>query len=195
MCCIQKCSAWEMLLGVSHLWFLMTIFECYIIGLFFKPVLYYCQKQKYNFVLCCCLVIVLTVHWNLPTRFLTIERVFHYFPFYLIGMIAGSIDLNQLAKYQRLMLVLLGCACVLLPIQNAILHKAMADQLIGLFVVIPLFFLLRTTSLPACPCWLLSLDKHSMRIYIIHQILQQEINKVTVFHSLMIQHEYAYPIF
>lgn len=183
-----------MMLGVSHLWFLMTIFECYLLGGAFDFVLNWSGKGKVKLAVACCLMIVITVHWNLPTRFLTLERVLHYFPFYLMGMMAGSMNLERYAKYRSLALAALVCSLIVLPIQHYFLHKPTCDQLIGLCVVLPFFFVLRISHVSGSSNWLNSLDKHSMGIYIIHQILQQEMNKTQVFHSLLVQHEYLYPL-
>lgn len=193
-CYIQGRQAWEMMLGVSHLWFLMTIFECYVIGSLLDTVLFCKERKKVMMIAVCCMVIVLTVHWNIPSRFLTVKSFLHYFPFYLIGMLVGTMQLENYHKYRKCLSVIFLLALVLLPLQHSLLHKGTADQVVGLMVVLPLFYFCRTSHFTKCPGWLRSLDRHSMGIYIIHQILQQEMNKVDVFHSLLVQHEYAYPL-
>ena len=181
-------------MGVSHLWFLMTIFECYVIGSLLDTVLFCKERKKVMMIAVCCMVIVLTVHWNIPSRFLTVKSFLHYFPFYLIGMLVGTMQLENYHKYRKCLSVIFLLALVLLPLQHSLLHKGTADQVVGLMVVLPLFYFCRTSHFTKCPGWLRSLDRHSMGIYIIHQILQQEMNKVDVFHSLLVQHEYAYPL-
>lgn len=194
MCFIQRRSLWEMCLGVSHLWFLMTIFECYVGGYLLEQVLWYKEKKKLALVAICCVIVVVTVHWNLPTRIFTIERFLHYFPLYLIGMMFGSSSLEKYARYKICMLVLFWGAIVVLPLQHICLHKAILDQFVGLLIILSLFFLCRSHSFVSPSKWIDSLDKHSMSIYILHQILQQEMNKVAEFHNLMISYVYLYPL-
>ncbi len=193
MCYIQGRSAWEMMLGVSHLWFLMTIFECYVVGSFLDSALFIAERKKILAIVVSSMVIVVTVHWNIPSRFLTLERLLHYFPFYMTGMLVSSMRLENYKRYRSLLIAVFVVALVVLPLLHNLFHKGTIDQAVGLCVVIPLFYLCRTSHFSKCPSWLRSLDKYSMGIYIIHQILQQEMNKVEPFHSLMVQHEYAYP--
>lgn len=194
MCLIQRRPLWEMCLGVSHLWFLMTIFECYVAGYLLEQVLWYKESMKFVLVAICCIILVVTVHWNLPTRFFTIERFVHYFPLYLIGMLFGSSSVKRYVRYKKRMIFLLLGAIVVLPIQHICLHKVMLDQFVGLLVILPLFFLCRSHYFANPSKWIISLDKHSMSIYILHQILQQEMNKVAEFHHLMISYVYMYPL-
>lgn len=194
MCLIQHRSLFEMCLGVSHLWFLMTIFECYIAGYLLEEVLLYKEKKKLTIVGICCVIVVSTVHWNLPTRFLTIERFLHYFPLYLIGMLFGSLSLEKYSRYNKCMYTLLLGSIIILPFLHEYWHKAMADQLVGLIIILPLFILCHNHSFTHLNKLVACLDKHSMSIYIIHQILQQEMNKIKVFYDLMVNNVYLYPL-
>lgn len=194
MCLIQQRSLMEMCLGVSHLWFLMTIFECYMAGYLLEQVFWYNEKRKLALTAFCCIIVVLTVHWNLPTRILTIERFVHYFPLYLIGMLLGSVCIEKYMRWHKEVLALFSIALIILPIQHIFFHKPIVDQFIGLLVILPFFILCHSFNFAYPSKWVASLDKHSMSIYVIHQILQQEMNKLKEFHNLMINYVYLYPI-
>ena len=194
MCFVQKRSACEMMLGVSHLWFLMTIFECYVLGIIFDPLLFLSIKKKFCIMGLCCVVVVFTMHWSLHTRFLTMDKFLHYFPLYLIGMFVGTIDIRKYAGKRKFLIALMIPAMFVLPLQHYFFLSRTFDQICGLCIVIPFFLLFRTTHFTKFPNWLGSLDRYSMGIYILHQILQQEMNKVQPFYGLMVGYEYIYPL-
>ena len=194
MCFVQKRRAYEMMLGVSHLWFLMTIFECYVLGIIFDPLLFVCVKKKVCIMALCCVVVVFTLHWSLHVRFLTIDQFLHYFPLYLIRMIFGTIDIRKYAGKRKFLISLMIPALFVLPVQHHFFLSRTFDQICGLCIVFPVFLLFRTAHFTKLPNWLGSLDRYSMGIYILHQILQQEMNKVQSFYSIMVGHEYVYPL-
>ena len=194
MCLIQVRPYNELLLGVSHLWFLLTIFECYIAGRLFENCLKCNLKRKVCLLIICCLWITITTRYNIPTRFLTIERFIHYFPIYFIGMLFASIDITSYNKIKNLLPLIVICSIVSLVTIHILYNKETIDQAIGIVVVLAVFLYIHLKKIEKCPKWLMHLDKHSMGIYIVHQIVQQEMNKMPYFHVQMVSHCYIYPL-
>lgn len=194
MCLIQDRSYNELLLGVSHLWFLLTIFECYIAGRLIENCLKGNLKRQIYVIIIGCLWIAISTRYNIPTRFLTIERLLHYFPFYIIGMAFASIDITSCNKLKNLLPSIVICSIVLLVTIHILYDKETIDQTVGIVVVLAVFLYIHSIKIEKCPKWLMHLDKHSMGIYIIHQIVQQEMNKMPYFHVQMVSHCYIYPL-
>lgn len=194
MCLIQDRSYYELVLGVSHLWFLLTIFECYIAGRFIENCLKDNFKRQIFVIIIGCLWIAITTRYNIPTRFLTFERFIHYFPFYCIGMVFASIDITLCHKFKNLLpYIVIGSIFSLVTI-HILYDKETIDQAMGIVVVLAVFQYIHSKNIGNCPKWLMHLDKHSMGIYIIHQIVQQEMNKMPYFHVQMVSHCYIYPL-
>lgn len=191
MCYIQGRQYRELLLGVSHLWFLLTIFECYVIGRKMEAFLRWSLKKKIVLVIVCCLWIVVTTRYNLPIRFLTIDRFIHFFPFYFIGMIFSTLSVYKLKNFLSCMAVF---SIFLLVLIHYLFDKETIDQAVGILVVLSVFLYMRTKQLKKCPQYIIQLDRHSMGIYILHQIIQQEMNKKPFIHQTMIECYYMYPV-
>lgn len=194
MCFIQNRPYNELLLGVSHLWFLLTIFECYIAGRLVEKFLNIELKKKGVLIIVCCLWITLTTRYNIPTRFLTIERFIHYFPFYCIGMIFSSINMANYKKIKKCLPYAAIISMLSLVIIHILYDKETIDQAIGITTVLSIFLYIHSIQIDIIPKWITHLDKHSMGIYIIHQIIQQEMNKIPYFHEQMVTYYYVYPI-
>lgn len=194
MCLVQDRPCYEILLGVSHLWFLLTIFECYIAGRLVEKYLKLNSRKSLLLIIVCCLWIIITTRYNFHTRFLTIERFIHYFPFYCIGMVFVSLNIVSCKGIKKWLPHVVIVSMLLLMIIHILYGKETIDQAIGVIVVLSVFLYVHSIQIDKTPKWLMHLDKHSMGIYIIHQIIQQEMNKIPVFHEQMVSHCYIYPI-
>lgn len=92
---VQKIPVKSLFYGISHLWFLMTIFECYLFGRIIDFVLRTEYKWRIILLLICCLVIAFQEKITVNMWGLTIRQFCQYFPFYLIGMIFGTMNFKK----------------------------------------------------------------------------------------------------
>lgn len=190
---VQKQPVYSLLYGISHLWFLMTIFECYIAGRLIDGILKGGTKYKLLFLLFCFVLITIQGRYSINIWELTIKQFCQYFPFYAIGMILGSLNLNK-QKLVREEVVVTICS-LLIMIVIAVLFKI--DGLLrifGLIFVVSFFALFRNFPNINISAITISLDKCSMGIYIVHHILIQEMNSINVFYNLMAVNNILYPI-
>lgn len=133
----------------------------------------------------------MTTRYNIPSRFLTIDRFVHFFPLYIIGMIFSTLSVYKLKNFLSCWAVF---SILLLVVIHRLFDKETIDQAIGIVVVLSVFLYMRTKQFKKCPQYINQLDKHSMGIYILHQIMQQEMNKEPFIHQIMIEHYYMYPV-
>ena len=92
---VKKEPVKSLFYGISHLWFLMTIFECYLFGRIIDFVLRTEYKWRIILLLICCLVITFQGKFSVNMWGLTIKQFCQYFPFYLIGMIFGTMNFKK----------------------------------------------------------------------------------------------------
>ena len=184
----------QMLYGISHLWFLISIFECYLLGKVVERVLWLDDKQRKLMISLSVLFLVL-LSYRIPLpSILCMNRFVVYFPYYLIGMLVDGIDFSVFSKYRN---VILAGICVLLlgfAFQQIYFGRYIATVTIGVTIVLLMFTYFRTLRILKLPSWIISLDNCSMGVYIIHHILIQEINTIPLFHGLAVEHYYVYPI-
>lgn len=194
LCFLQHRELNQMLNGVSHLWFLMVIFECYVLGKMVEPIL---QLKKAPQLLLFVAIVFFTVlvpcHCS-GIRILGFSLLLKYFPFYIMGMLGATVDFTVVAKYRKIIFLLLCISVICLLLGESFFRHPTLCNLLGIGVVVFLFAHMRMSHIGFLPNWLNSLDKCSMGIYIVHHIILQEMNGVTYFHELASTHYYIYPI-
>ncbi len=109
-------------------------------------------------------------------------------------MVFASIDVTLCDKFKNLLLSIVISSIFSLVAIHILYNKETIDQAIGIIVVLAVFLYIYSMNIENCPKLLMPLDKHSMGIYIVHQIVQQEMNKVPYFREQMLSHYYIYPI-
>lgn len=184
----------QMLNGVSHLWFLVVIFECYILGKVVEPIVRMRRKeQKILFVAIVFFAIYVPYHIS-GIRILGLSFLLKYFPFYVLGMMGATVDFTIVEKYRKEICIFLCVSAIcLLLVQIFFIHLVL-NNLAGIAVVTSFFAYMRMSQMKPLPTWVNSLDKCSMGIYIVHHILIQEMNGVTYFYEIASTHYYIYPI-
>lgn len=190
---VQKIPVKSLFYGISHLWFLMTIFECYLFGRIIDFVLRTEYKWRIILLLICCLVITFQEKITVNMWGLTIRQFCQYFPFYLIGMIFGTMNFhkNKSSYYECAVMI---CS-LLLMIATACINKSDGPlRFLGLLFCCSVFLFLRNFSGITLSSSMKSLDKCSMGIYIVHHILIQEMNGIDCFRALMTEHYILYPL-
>lgn len=195
LCLLQDRDISQMLNGISHLWFLMTIFECYVLGMLVDTVLKM-QERKVQIVMGGLVLFIVLIPYRIPVmQFLCLSNIIKYFPFYMLGMLASKMNFRKYTKYKAKTLVLIIILLLFFALQQVYVKKTLITMLLGVSIVSFIFIYARCLNIPKLPSWVTSLDKCSMGIYIVHHIVIQEMNPCFPFHELAVNHYYAYPIF
>ena len=183
-----------MLNGISHLWFLMTIFECYVLGKLVDTILRM-QERKVLIAMGGLVLFIVLVPYRIPAvQFLCLSFIIKYFPFYLLGMMASKMNFGMYAKFKTKIFALIIILLLLFALQQIYIKKTPITLLIGVSIVSFIFIYARCLNIPKLPSWVKSLDKCSMGIYIVHHIVIQEMNPCFPFHEWAVNQHYVYPI-
>ena len=79
LCLLQDRDISQMLNGISHLWFLMTIFECYVLGKLVDTVLKM-QERKVQLVMGGLVLFIVLIPYRIPLmQFLCLSNIIKYF--------------------------------------------------------------------------------------------------------------------
>lgn len=191
---IQHEKVRSLFYGISHLWFLMTIFECYICGKLIDKILWFAPKVRILILFACFVWLIFEDQLSVNIWGLTIRQFFQYFPYYLFGMVLGTIDLQH-EKKRRYIKILVACISFGIIIYIACLHPNETLLRVACFMfLLSVFLYLRESVSSKIPSFVKNLDVCSMGIYIVHHILIQEMDCFGYFHSLMSSHYILYPI-
>lgn len=194
LCLLQDRDILQMLCGISHLWFLLVIYECYLFGKIIERVLWL-PSGRLVLIGLAAVVLLLVASYRIPqVRFLAATLLVRYFPYYLIGMLASKMDFSLFARCKHTMVVGLFLVIACSALQRVYLNRAVLATLLGLALVALLFCVARCTQIDRVPSWAMSLDKCSMGIYIVHHVLIQEMNGLCVFHEMASEYYYVYPL-
>lgn len=162
--------------GCLHLWFLLMLFELFLIFIITKSLWINLSCKKW-YILCVC-SIFLSLIPNITSLF-CINAVCSYLPFFILGL-ALSISIKKSHIANRVILGILSLGLVGLgyfSINNSLLSvpvTAMICKLCSLCIVGSLILLTSSIILNKSrrsSVVLMSLDKNSMGIYIIHHII------------------------
>ena len=190
---VQDESAINMLSGISHLWFLMAIFECYIVGRLIDGVLRIQNKYKLWLLALCVILVCFQGRFCIHIDELTVRQFYGYFPVYMMGMILGTFNLSNV-KLIRLEFVSTIVSFVIMILLASFLKIDGLLRIFGLFFVVSIFMLMRNYPKIRISAPLKSLDRCSMGIYIVHHVLIQEMNSISFFHSMMKEYSVLYPL-
>ena len=193
LCLLQDRDISQMLNGISHLWFLMTIFECYVLGKLVDTVLKM-QERKVQIVMVGLALFIILIPYRIPViKFLCLSNIVKYFPFYMLGMLASKMNFGMYTKYKAKTLVLIIILLLSFALQQVYIKKTPITMLLGVSIVSFIFIYARCLNIPKLPSWVKSLDKCSMGIYIVYHILIQELITISVFRSLATEYCYIFP--
>ncbi len=162
----------QLLFGVSHLWFLLTLFLIFLI-------MFILQNYWKNVTVKQNLLIILLLFLLYPLskyshNFLRIASVVKYLPFFIMGIMVFK---NQIIKNVNLKKAILAVLFICMFLIKFLYNDALGDtlsfelcQIISLMFVYLLFDLCIDSNLPNFK-GVIFLDKLSMGIYIIHHII------------------------
>lgn len=193
LCILQDRDMGQMLDGISHLWFLLVIFECYMLGKAIECVLHL-PESKWKVLITLLILFFILIPYRLPDmQFLCLSRLISYFPYYLIGMLASKFDFKRIVKYRNKLLMLITSLILLFVLQQIFVKRGLITAAIGISFVILIFTYVRLLNIPKLPLLIKSLDKCSMGIYIVHHILIQELITTSLFRDLASEYYYSFP--
>lgn len=137
-----------MLNGISHLWFLLAIFECYILGKAIEGVLLIPERKRQVLMVMLLLFLILVPYRIPEVRFLCLSRIVTYFPYYLIGMLASKIDFGTLTKYKSKVLGLILMLMLLFVFQQIYVKRGIVTATFGVYLVLLSFTYVRLLNIP-----------------------------------------------
>lgn len=194
LCILQHRELLQILNGVSHLWFLIVIFECYMLGKVAEPIVRMKRKeQKILFVAIVLFTIYVPYHIA-GIRIMGLSFLLKYFPFYVLGMMGATVDFRIIRKFWKKICLFLCASLICLLLVQMLFSHLVFTNLIGIATVTSFFACMRVLQMKPLPNWMNSLDKCSMGIYIVHHILIQEMNGISYFREIATTHYYIYPI-
>lgn len=194
LCLLQDRNLGQMLDGISHLWFLLTIFECYILGKALSAVISIKERNR-MMVMAILMLFIMLIPYRLPdVRFLCLSRLVAYFPYYMLGMMVCKINFGAFAKYKKQILLIGVLLVVMFAVQQVYFNKKLITVASGAAIVVLTFMYARLQNIPKLPSWVASLDKCSMGIYIVHHIIIQEMNGIELFRVYACDNYYIYPL-
>ena len=184
----------QMLNGVSHLWFLIVIFECYILGKVVEPIVRVRRAEQKILIVAIVLFMIYVPYHISGIRIMGLSCLLKYFPFYVLGMMGATVDFTIIGMYRKKICLFLCASVICLLLVQMLFSHPILSNLIGIAVVISFFAYMRMSQMKPLPNWVNSLDKCSMGIYIVHHILVQEMNGISYFYQIASTHYYIYPI-
>ncbi len=173
----------------GHLWFLVTIFECYAVGKLIDFVLWERRKTQ------AAAFLIATICYGLSyfVDFVLGGRFPHYFFFYFGGMLIATVDLDRLRKWRMLFAAVAVMSLVAMVLEAMLCDRRLLSHPCSVALVFSSLLVFRTLRIGDVPRWLKSLDACSMGIYIVHHIVIQTVNRTDLLHPVLQTHYNVYP--
>lgn len=191
--CMTLYSWHSLVTGMAHLWFLMVLFECCLIGRFLDRL----WLNKYGVLamgaMCVC-YLILVPFMPYFTDMFCMDTLIRYLPYYLVGCCLGTQNWllkssNSSKKRDWLLLFLSFCIFIVANTR----YLWCIRPLVSTFFISALSFIClryihvvsdKITSLAEC----------SMGMYILHQPIIQLVGLVPVVSVFRVNHYYLYPL-
>ena len=167
--------------GSGHLWFLLALFGIFVIVILFADLLFFkTSKRSFIVLLLSCIVVFVLFHLlSIHHSFLCIHSLLYYLPSFVIGIFfARFIDMCTISTIYTLMvlivaLFLLGCY-IYSDIEQNYIFSYICRLVLGWSIIISSHVLLSKIYFSDTSTYYLVIshfDKHSMGVYIFHQIV------------------------
>ncbi|MBR5726232.1 MAG: acyltransferase [Muribaculaceae bacterium] len=183
-------SAWELVAGIQHLWFLPALFCVFIIARLLSPWLLAERKPLVDLVIATVAVLaVYLAYWAYMTHEIQdgflIGRITMFMGYFIVGMMLSKHRLTMKSKFLELLLVmvLLGCHAVSLN-KFVFAGQAVVDIFVIIAICVLLLDLLSSVKMKSDSMThrlLNSLDKNGLGIYLVHQVLIMVLYQYTRF--------------
>lgn len=190
VCLIQQCDFYYLFFGISHLWYLLFLFEAFISFYLINKIPNKCKIIVFALLFVTCLLI----YKKNNTPILCIGYYIRYMPYFIIGYYLYHIirkikSIKCIYAFSIAMVFLMLFIIEFLNNSNKFILAALS-----LIVIISILIILRQKEkiLPF-KRYILKLNKYTMGVYIIHHIIIQEINYSTI-GRLYMEYYVLYPI-
>lgn len=190
VCLIQQCDFYYLFFGISHLWYLLFLFEAFISFYLINKIPNKCKIIVFALLFVTCLLI----YKKNNTPILCIGYYIRYMPYFIIGYYLYHIirkikSIKCIYAFSIAMVFLMIFIIEFLNNSNKFILAALS-----LIVIISILIILRQKEkiLPF-KRYILKLNKYTMGVYIIHHIIIQEINYSTI-GRLYMEYYVLYPI-
>lgn len=186
---LQHHSILSILLGISHLWFLLAIFERYV---FFRLVdfIYTSNRRLYLIIL---LYAVFFIYMWHPVGETHIKSFFWLAAYFHTGIVLSRIPKEKIPFSRKTLSIFLIVCLVAYAAVVFTFYKRPISLVIALGIIILIFLLLGSVKRNLMKQWIIKLDAASMGIYIIHHILIQEMNTLPIMKDMVVDYYYIYP--
>lgn len=186
------------LTGISHLWFLLVLFE--IIILFHYMYKYSIWKKKYTIIF---FVILYLIESKISIfQYLCIGNAIEYIPYYVLGFILtfNNTIFKRIANYRTFFIIL--CLIIIYIILHCHQIKyarfMLPISIMSMILCVNIFCLIKLNANriknKTTIYFVEMLSSLSMGIYIIHHIIIQEVLYIPLFHIIAYNHYIIYPI-
>lgn len=191
---IQEREVKTLLTGVSHLWYLLFIYEAYLSFRLVDHENKLIENKGRLLVVFSTFVLLVAnqVIEYIPVNILGLRQFVLYMPYYVIGVYIGY-HRNIVCK-NVFMTVLLVLSVIFYGLMYATDPSHQYNLMAGLPLSVSIFLLFYRLKISSMPAIIGSLDKCSMGIYILHHIFIQSINSNELVHPVMESHVIIYPI-
>lgn len=189
VCFIQNIDFEYLLFGVSHLWYLVFLFEAFITFYFINRIP---NKSKF-FLLISLYLACLIINKLNPTPFLGLGYFVRYMPYFVIGYYLYYIvdKVNIESKYLSMITI---ASCFTLFLEYVMHNNKFILAGVGLVAVISMVMLCKQKeNLLVSQKKFLKLEPYLMGVYLIHHIIIQETNS-SIIAQLYMSHYVIYPL-
>lgn len=190
VCLIQQCDFYYLFFGISHLWYLLFLFEAFISFYLINKIPNKCKIIVFALLFVTCLLI----YKKNNTPILCIGYYIRYMPYFIIGYYLYHI-IRKIKSIKCIYAFSIAMVFLMLFIIEFLNHSnKFILAALSLIVIISILIILRQKEkiLPF-KRYILKLNKYTMGVYIIHHIIIQEINNSTI-GRLYMEYYVLYPI-
>ena len=191
-------SIWELLSGIRHLWFLPTLFCVFIIAKIISPV-FFLKGKPFIDILIGLGLMAISIVINRKYGELLVGNLTHYIVYFLGGMILFKHRIfvmnRSFAIALLLLLICMHCLILLFPLFR---FQSIVDVIIVIAIsglILELLTAVRLNPDSYKTSVLKNLDKNSMGIYLVHQVLIMLLFEYSLFEELWLSnHSYIGPV-
>ena len=190
VCLIQQCDFYYLFFGISHLWYLLFLFEAFISFYLINKIPNKCKIIVFALLFVTCLLI----YKKNNTPILCIGYYIRYMPYFIIGYYLYHI-IRKIKSIKCIYAFSIAMVFLMLFIIEFLNHSnKFILAALSLIVIISILIILRQKEkILLFKRYILKLNKYTMGVYIIHHIIIQEINNSTI-GRLYMEYYVLYPI-
>ncbi len=169
----------DILIGTNHLWFLLTLFELFIVIIVLSKICI-CKTSPYiDFIIATASFFVLYAWKYLGHHYiLSIENTLYYLPAFFLGFYCAKYQLHHSSKSKTSTIVFITCIILLStlsylsPIENTPIGIDLSIRIISCIAAVSALVMTNKVKIPNKYTSIINnLDYNSMGIYIFNQIV------------------------